>query len=307
MPSIEEKFGTVRHNVGTQLPDVEKLENRRTTDSAVEALEAKIGDLMQELAERTRQVGLVKMVLEGAQEKVQELLQENQKLTMEKEKHEHIAQTDELTGLLNRQGFKAIAPTMFEMYLGLAREAGPRTGQRSGEKQKPRENRMDVSFNAIYIDLNGFKEINDTLEHAAGDQALKKVADALRSAVRKSDPIFRMGGDEFLVLFVSREDPESKKTVVEENRFIVAERIKKKLEATGFSFKGVKNTNSVEVPPLTAMIGVAQFVPREGEGLNEVIQAADAEALKLKDKKKVEKAAGIYEPKTEIAYAQEIK
>lgn len=297
---IEEKFAQVRERVAGQTPDFERRDERRTQGPRIEELERRVSDLMHEAAERAAQVQRVKMVLEGAHQEVQRLTNENQELTLEKEKHEQMAQTDELTGLLNRHGFKTLAPTIFEIYRGLAKETAPRDGD------KRRENRMDVSFNAIYIDLNGFKEINDTIEHAAGDRALKKVAEALRSAVRKSDPVFRMGGDEFLILFMSREDPESKQAIVEENRFIVAERIKRALEKTGFTFKGVKAPGPVQVPPLTAMMGVAQFVPRPGEGLNEVVQAADAEALTLKEKKKKEIEAGTYVPKTEIAYAQEI-
>jgi two-component system chemotaxis family response regulator WspR len=55
-------------------------------------------------------------------------------------------------------------------------------------------------FTAIYIDLNGFKKINDTYGHAAGDDLLKQVADRLRRAFRSSDVIGRWGGDEFVAL-----------------------------------------------------------------------------------------------------------
>ena len=51
------------------------------------------------------------------------------------------------------------------------------------------------------IDVNSFKRINDTCGHAAGDAALRDIAGAIRSCIRKTDILIRYGGDEFLLLF----------------------------------------------------------------------------------------------------------
>ncbi len=62
---------------------------------------------------------------------------------------------------------------------------------------------------AVYIDLNDFKEVNDTYGHAEGDEVLRRVSMRLRSLFRSDDLIFRIGGDEFLILIRIEEDMES--------------------------------------------------------------------------------------------------
>ncbi len=84
---------------------------------------------------------------------------------------------DDLTGLYNRRGFLTLA----EQQLGLAR-------------------RMGRGVALVFADVDGFKEINDTHGHRAGDRALRRVARALRDTFRGSDVVARFGGDEFIVL-----------------------------------------------------------------------------------------------------------
>ena len=60
--------------------------------------------------------------------------------------------------------------------------------------------RLGRPVTVLYVDLDGFKRINDTYGHTAGDEALRRMARALRDNFRASDVIARVGGDEFVVL-----------------------------------------------------------------------------------------------------------
>jgi len=90
---------------------------------------------------------------------------------------EELIVTDPLTGLLNRRGFH------------LAVESVLARAQRKGE-----------GFSVIYLDLDGFKRVNDSMGHAAGDELLRYVGRQLQSGLRRYDMLARIGGDEFTIL-----------------------------------------------------------------------------------------------------------
>ena len=91
---------------------------------------------------------------------------------------------DPLTGLANRALLEERLRT------SLARDA--RSGEATG---------------VLFLDLDGFKDINDRYGHAAGDEVLRAVADRLTRAVRPSDTVARIGGDEFVILVESAQPP----------------------------------------------------------------------------------------------------
>jgi diguanylate cyclase (GGDEF)-like protein len=109
-------------------------------------------------------------------------------LVMEKTRElSHQALHDALTGLPNRA-----------LVLDRAEQLLARVARRPG-----------ACAGALFIDIDGFKHINDNLGHAAGDQLLKVVGERLQSAVRNDDTVGRLGGDEFVVLVESSEGEET--------------------------------------------------------------------------------------------------
>ncbi len=85
--------------------------------------------------------------------------------------------TDELTGLLNRRGFKSFAQHQLEL-----------------------AKKIKKGFYLFYCDLNDMKKINDKFGHYTGDWVLKELSNILKNSFRKTDIIARVGGDEFIVL-----------------------------------------------------------------------------------------------------------
>ncbi|OEC37439.1 PAS domain S-box-containing protein/diguanylate cyclase (GGDEF) domain-containing protein [Pseudomonas cuatrocienegasensis] len=149
---------------------------------------------------------------------------------------EALAITDPLTGLLNRRGFhQALANA-------LART------ERQGQQ------RMAV----LYLDLDGFKRINDSLGHEAGDQLLRQVGEQLRASLRPYDVLARIGGDEFTALLDDLDHPEDAARV--------AEKLMEHL-AVRHSVEGLDFT-------VGASVGIACF-PECGRTVEGLLRAAD--------------------------------
>jgi len=148
---------------------------------------------------------------------------------------EQQAVTDTLTGLLNRRGFYQ---TVEGMLL--------------------RNEQAGKFLVLLYLDLDGFKRINDSLGHDAGDQVLLWVSQQLKECMRPYDVLARMGGDEFTVVIDGLDFPEHAAKVAEK----LIERVSLRRQVDGLDIT------------LGASIGIATF-PDCGANLDGLLRAAD--------------------------------
>jgi diguanylate cyclase len=125
--------------------------------------------------------------------------------------------------------------------------------------------RMGTQIAILFIDLNNFKHINDSLGHAVGDQVLRLAAKRLATSVRESDTVSRHGGDEFLILLADVSHPTD---VVQ-----VATKIISALERPA--------RVGDHVLRLTASIGIS-FFPSDGESTEILIHRADLAMYRAK-------------------------
>jgi len=125
--------------------------------------------------------------------------------------------------------------------------------------------RSSSRFALLFLDLDGFKEVNDSLGHEAGDRVLSAVARRVERSVRERDLVARMGGDEFTVLLADLPRPEDGETVARH----LLRRIGEPYDLDGVSVR------------VGASIGVAVF-PEDGRDVDELLSRADTAMYRAK-------------------------
>jgi len=160
--------------------------------------------------------------------------------------------TDDLTGLYNHR------------YLQIAIEQETRRAERYG-----------LEFSLAFIDLDLFKNVNDTHGHLIGSSVLREVGDLLRRCVRDADLLFRYGGDEFTALLVETDNRGAK---------VVAERIRKAVEEHAF------NAGQGKTCHVTATVGHATY-PVHATNKQELIDLADRAMYQGKQSRNVTRSA----------------
>ncbi|WP_039056298.1 diguanylate cyclase [Enterobacter sp. Bisph1] len=211
-----------------------------------------ISRLIQDLDELFRQTRTSTRPLNNRTQRTQFLIQVrntvSQILTMQRELFEEVSRhevgMDVLTKLLNRR----FLPTIFKREIAHA-------------------NRMKTSLSVLLIDVDKFKQINDTWGHLTGDDILRKVSAAFYDNVRSSDYVFRYGGDEFVIILTEASEFDTLR---------IAERIRSGVERTAVM------SPSGEKIALSLSIGAAMFSGHPD--YERLIQVAD-EALYIAKKK----------------------
>lgn len=150
--------------------------------------------------------------------------------------------TDSLTGLRNRHGF------LQALQSALAR------ARRNGKV-----------LSVLYMDLDGFKRINDAFGHQAGDTVLRAVADRLRQVLRPYDTLARLGGDEFTVVLDSLDAAEDSALIADK----ILEILRPPHEVNGLMLT------------VGASIGIATW-PDCGDSVEQLVQAADTAMYRAK-------------------------
>jgi diguanylate cyclase (GGDEF)-like protein len=176
-----------------------------------------------------------------------ELRLTNRRLETAREELLLAATTDPLTGCHNRRFLEQVM-----------------------DRELKRHTRFNLPLSLLFIDIDRFKAINDTLGHDAGDRVLQYVARFLKRHIREADYVFRWGGDEFLVLITCVGDEARKKASVLKASFDSAPEAIELPPGIGLS------VGSIEVPP-----GTTDLLP--------II--ADADTLMYQDKGKRPPAA----------------
>ncbi len=153
------------------------------------------------------------------------------------------ATRDHLTGLGNRQLFNEQLQTTFH--------------------QAQRE---DQRFGALYIDLDGFKPVNDTYGHDVGDKLLQGISGRIVESTRKADVVARLGGDEFAVILAKLDS--SKDATVQ------SKKIERKISTAPYIIDGHRIT-------VGASVGTAVF-PDDTNNVNDLMRLADKRMYEAK-------------------------
>ncbi len=159
-------------------------------------------------------------------------------ITCQQRKLEAQAETDALTGLSNRIPLR---PTLKQAF-----EQSRRTG---------------ASMTLVTLDLDEFKSINDAFGHDTGDAVLRGVGELLRKRIRRADKVFRLGGEEFLVLLYSTSEESGRR---------VAEELRREIAALDL----------IPNHPISASIGVATL--RASENWTEWMKRSDENLYRAK-------------------------
>lgn len=219
----------LRRNIAWRNIYVFMLTAQESTDRLVEAFEAGANDYLTKpvnpkvLGARLSAGQRVVQLQEELEHEREQLHKFSTELALSNERLQQLALTDELTELPNR-----------------------RFANEHLERQWAIAQRNDSPLSCMMVDIDYFKQVNDTYGHRVGDLVLKQVAKTLKLSVRKQDVVCRLGGEEFLVICLEVQAPEI---------YRYAERLRENVASLSF------NDASGKKFKLTVSIGAASKTP----------------------------------------------
>jgi len=249
MPGIDglAVAGELKSDPGTQAIPILMLTACRDVDTKVKAFSTGADDYItkpfevEEVEARIRSMLKKRLLLVGMESTIQELTDTNQEL-------EQLLMVDEKTGLYNFREFR-----------------------RRLREEWARASRYNTSLSLVFLDIDDFKKLNDTLGHPAGDRVLAEFATLVVGGARANDFAARYGGEEFSIILPH---------TVAEMAVRVAERIRRAVEEFLF--------DEDETPTrITVSAGVATYPSTRGvDSVDELVRAADVALYQAKDQGK---------------------
>ena len=237
----------LKSDPGTQAIPVMMLTACRDVDAKVQAFSAGTDDYItkpfefEEVAARIRSALKKRQLLVGLESTIEELTDTNQQL-------EQLLMVDEKTGLYNFREFR-----------------------RRLREEWARASRYDTALSLVFLDIDDFKKLNDTLGHPAGDRVLAEFATLVVGGARANDFAARYGGEEFSIIL-----PHTDATMAAR----VAERIRRAVA----EFVFIEDEQPTHI---TVSAGVATYPSTRGvDSVDELVRAADVALYQAKDQGK---------------------
>jgi diguanylate cyclase (GGDEF)-like protein len=169
------------------------------------------------------------------------------------------AVTDQAAVAINKAQLQEMAITDFLTGLYIRRYFMSRL-----QDELLRSERYNKAFSIAMIDIDNFKNVNDSYGHSAGDQALKAAGSFFKKNLRQTDVVARYGGEEFVIFF-----PETNKKVA----YVLAERLR----------KGFSQIRLDTLPRLSISLGISTY-PDDGKDIETLIKNADAAMYSAKQR-----------------------
>jgi len=237
----------LKSDPGTQAIPVIMLTACRDVDAKVEAFSAGLDDYITkpfevgEVDARIRSMLKKRQALAGMESTIQELTDTNQQL-------EQLLMVDEKTGLYNFREFR-----------------------RRLREEWARASRYDTPLSVVFLDIDDFKKLNDTLGHPAGDRVLAEFATLVAGGARANDVAARYGGEEFSIILPHTDA-------------VMAERVAERIRRAVAEFVFIEEEHPTRI---TVSAGVATFPSTRGvDSVDELVRAADVALYQAKDQGK---------------------